>query len=191
MIKIGDKVKVTGFGGIYTTYQKMADLMGSKLFKKNLYPEIMEFEVIEKHKHHSMDEMVYLLKNNEGEFLFTDKESDVEVITHPRTKTEFVKVEYSKSWQAAKDHEERVEFLYRQSDLGDMIKGNNWKAIQSPSEAAQYYFDLYRKVEPEIDEQQEFVDRMLEMLDFNEAYDGNKIVSDMYDNFGFRFKLVE
>ncbi|CAM0017653.1 hypothetical protein VPHK359_0093 [Vibrio phage K359] len=26
---------------------------------------------------------------------------------------------------------------------------------------------------------------------WNEAYDGNKIVSDMYDNFGFRFKLEE
>ncbi len=68
-----------------------------------------------------------------------------------RTKESYVKRNYSTAWQAAKDHEERVEFLYRQSDLGEVIKGNNWKAIQSPSEAAQYHFDLYRKIETPIE----------------------------------------
>ncbi|CAH9016878.1 putative coil containing protein [Vibrio phage 120E34-1] len=184
MIKIGDKVKVTGFGGIYTTYQEMADLMGSKLFKKNLYPEIMEFEVIEKHKHHSMDEMVYLLKNNEGEFLFTDKESDIEVITKPRTNTEFVKVEHNHAWEAVKAFGEG-EKLYTKRSHKDFV------LIDNAPDVLRFLYDLHRKVEIEIDERQEFIDRMLEMLDFNEAYDGNKIVSDMYDNFGFRFKLVE
>ncbi|AZF88603.1 hypothetical protein [Vibrio phage P23] len=69
----------------------------------------------------------------------------------PRTRTEYEKVKYSSAWKAAKDHEERKVELWRKSDLCDAIKGNNWKAIQSPSEAAQYHFDLYRKVEKEID----------------------------------------
>lgn len=181
MIKIGDTVKVTGTRGMYSTYKKMADLMGSTLYKDLLYPKSMKFEVVEKQKHHRLNEMVYLLKNNEGEFLFTDKEGEIIVLSKPkpRTKTEFVKVEYSTSWQAAKDHEERVEFLYRQSDLGDAIKGNNWKAIQSPSEAAQYHFDLYRKVETEIDERQEFIDECQKYGSWEAMYDSGK------------FKLVE
>ena len=72
-----------------------------------------------------------------------------------RVKVEYVKVKYSKAWLAAKDHEERIKFLYRQSDLNDAIKGNNWKAIQSAGEAAQYYFDLYKKVATEITERDE------------------------------------
>lgn len=69
----------------------------------------------------------------------------------PRTRTEYEKVEYSSAWEAAKDHEERKLELWRKSDLNEVIKGNNWKAIQSPSEAAQYHFDLYLKIEKEID----------------------------------------
>lgn len=69
----------------------------------------------------------------------------------PRTRTEYEKVSYDSAWKAAKDHEERKLELWRKSDLSEVIKGNNWKAIQSPSEAALYHFDLYLKVEKEID----------------------------------------
>lgn len=109
--------------------------------------------------------------------------------TKPRTKTYFVKVEYSTSWKAAKDHEERVEFLYRQSDLGDAIKGNNWKAIQSPSEAAQYHFDLYRKLETEIDERQEFIDEAREVTRATPNSKAAMSFGMLYDS--GKFKLVE
>ncbi|CAH9015701.1 conserved hypothetical protein [Vibrio phage 120E34-1] len=98
MIKIGDKVKVTGTGGIYTTYKRAAKEMGSKLYKENLYPKSMTFDVIEKNKHHRLNEMVYLLKNDEGEFLFTDKSSSVFHVIKSKQEpapTKFVKVEES------------------------------------------------------------------------------------------------
>lgn len=161
MIKIGDKVKVTGTGGIYIKYQKMADLMGSKLFKKNLYPEIMEFEVIEKRKHHCMDDMVYLLKNYEGEFLFTDKDSYIEVIAKPRTKTEFVKVgcewnawEYIKAFSDLPDSEQW--FIKVSDDQYAPI--HDWFNV---AETIRKHNLIYRKVETEIDERQEFIDAVV------------------------------
>ncbi|CAH9016999.1 putative coil containing protein [Vibrio phage 217E38-1] len=182
MIKIGDKVKVTGTGGIYTTYQKMADLMGSKLFKKNLYPETMEFEVIEKHKHHSMDEMVYLLKNDEGEFLFTDKDSAIEVIAKPRTKTEFVKCEFEHAWEAVKAFEDGEE-LYTKRSHKDFV------LIDNAPDVLRFLYGLYSKVETEIDERQEFIDTACAI---NEKAHGERrqyLVESMYDS--GKFKLVE
>ena len=110
----------------------------------------------------------------------------------PSTKTEFVKLEFNHAWEAARDHEERVEFLYRQSDLGEALKGNNWKAIQSPSEAAQYHFDLYRRVETEIDERQEFIEKSEQVLSENTQtdHDIKEACGALYDA-GCRFKLVD
>ncbi|CAH9016355.1 putative coil containing protein [Vibrio phage 466E53-1] len=105
----------------------------------------------------------------------------------PRTKTEFVKCDYGgKVSNIVMDFENNVP-LYK------LVNDEHW-TIDELDDLFQLILNdcyIYRKVEVEIDERQEFVDRMLEMLDFNEAYDGNKIVSDMYDNFGFRFKLME
>ena len=183
MIKIGDKVKVAGTGGLYTTYQEMADMLGSKLYKLNLYPNKMLFDVDAMGVHNSR--IIYLLKNEGGEFIFDAVDSTIEVITEPRTKTEFVKCEYNHAWEIIKLYEDGVELFKDDSDELQIDR------INSIALRAQAGYPIYRKVETEIDERQEFIDRMLEMLDLNEAYDGNKIVSDMYDNFGFRFKLVE
>lgn len=92
-----------------------------------------------------------------------------------RTKESYEKRDYSTAWQAAKDHEERVEFLYRQSDLGEAIKGNNWKAIQSPSEAAQYHFDLYRKIETPIEWWEDAVE-FVKPLGHSEIVNGQLLV---------------
>ncbi len=89
-----------------------------------------------------------------------------------RTKESYEKRNYSTAWQAAKDHEERVEFLYRQSDLGEAIKGDNWKAIQSPSEAAQYHFDLYRKIETPIEWWEDANDLLGELANLSLDDDG-------------------
>ncbi|QZI90984.1 hypothetical protein MYOV024v1_p0059 [Vibrio phage PS34B.2] len=102
----------------------------------------------------------------------------------PRTKTEFVKCEFEHAWEAVKAFGEG-EKLYTKRSHKDFV------LIDNAPDVLRFLYDLHRKVETEIDEQQEFVDRMLEMLDFNEACDGNKILSDMYGNFGFRFKLME
>ena len=69
---IGDKIEVIGTDGIYTTYQEMADLLGSKLYRSGARPNLMEFEIVNKREHLRLNEMVYLLKNSDGEFLFTD-----------------------------------------------------------------------------------------------------------------------
>lgn len=158
MIKIGDKVKVTGIDGIYTMYQEMADLMGSKLFKKNLYSEAMEFEVVEKHKHLEMNEMVYLLKNDEGEFLFTDKHSDIEVITKPRTKVEYEKV--TESIFDLKEEFERGELYYRSnSKVIPPYEYEKIKTIYVLCNCAAYSNpNLYRRIETPINERDEFID---------------------------------
>lgn len=109
-------------------------------------------------------------------------------IPKPRTKTEFVKVEFDCASDAIKFQEGTVNFLAIKSNVIEVYEASGLHDVLKWYERGH---TLYRKVEIEIDDQQEFVDRMLEILDFNEAYDGNKIVSDMYDNFGFRFKLVE
>ncbi len=106
-----------------------------------------------------------------------------------RTKVEYVKVDYSISWQAAKDHEERTEFLYRQSDLNDAIKGNNWKAIQSPSEAARYYFDLYRRVETEINDREEFIASACKVQESEHGERREYLVAALFDS--GKFKLVD
>ncbi|AUR94939.1 hypothetical protein NVP1199A_73 [Vibrio phage 1.199.A._10N.286.55.C10] len=106
-------------------------------------------------------------------------------IPKPRTKTEFVKIEYNHAWEIIKLYEDGEELFKTNSDELQIER------INSIALRAQAGYPFYRKVETEIDERQEFIERMLEMLDLNEAYDGNKIVSDMYDNFGFRFKLME
>ncbi|AUR87997.1 hypothetical protein NVP1106O_74 [Vibrio phage 1.106.O._10N.286.51.F7] len=107
----------------------------------------------------------------------------------PRTKTEFVKCEFDSAWEAIKSYEVNDDLYYCASSTPtyEKMKAENMKNLLDYSMPIR----LYRKVETEINERQEFIDRVLEMLDFNEAYDGNKIVSDMYDNFGFRFKLME
>ncbi|AUR99234.1 coil containing protein [Vibrio phage 1.263.B._10N.286.51.B1] len=107
----------------------------------------------------------------------------------PRTKTEFVKCEFKSDKEKAEAFiEGGLRYFTRGAITGDREKDT---IPVTRLDELLCGASIYRKVETEIDEQQEFVERMLEMLDFNEAYDGNKIVSDMYDNFGFRFKLEE
>ena len=106
----------------------------------------------------------------------------------PRTKTEFVKVEFDCASDAIKFQEGTGNFLAIKPNVIEVYEASGLHDVLKWYERGH---TLYRKVEIEIDDQQEFVDRMLEMLDFNEAYDGNKIASDMYGNFGFRFKLEE
>ncbi len=96
---VGDKIKVVGFGGMYTTYEKIAWLMGSELYKGGRRPVKTVFEIKAKRKHLKSDDMVYLLKSEEGEFLFTNEKWGTEFVMIEKSSkekpTKFVKVEES------------------------------------------------------------------------------------------------
>lgn len=78
---IGDKVKITGTDGSYTTYQAWADMVGSKRFTRGKYPSITgELEVISVAPHQSQNVTLYLLGGDEGEFIFDNSFGDIELV---------------------------------------------------------------------------------------------------------------
>lgn len=101
----------------------------------------------------------------------------------PRTKTEFVKVEYSHAWEIIKLYEDGVEIFKDDSDELQIDR------INSIALRAQAGYPIYRKVETEIDERQEFIDAVSKILP---EYDKRTMplwIGKLYDS--GKFKLVE
>lgn len=129
--------------------------------------ETMKRDIPEGATHHGIygcDTDVYF-KEDDGVFLEWKHDNwSISSFSHHKwvkpiqteSKYRYEKVELERAWIAAKNHEEKTIEFWRKSDIGDAVKGIQWKAIQSPSEAAQYHFDLYRRVE--ISERDEFIE---------------------------------
>jgi hypothetical protein len=107
----------------------------------------------------------------------------------PRTKTEFVKVEFNHAWEAVKEHEESKNIFHCNESGEYEICGYDMYVIGECVRDG----ELYRKVETEIDERQEFIDSAIELLNKNshdnEANHYKEWFGSMFDS--GKFKLVE
>ncbi len=106
--------------------------------------------------------------------------------TAPRTKTEFVKCEFSHAWEAVKEHEESKNIFHCNEGGEYAICGYDMHIIGECISDG----ELYRKVETEIDERQEFIDTACETLDDDEGHAHySKYFGQLFDS--GKFKLVE
>ena len=106
----------------------------------------------------------------------------------PRTKTEFVKVEYSHAWEIVKLYEDGVELFKTDSDELQIER------INSIALRAQARYPFYRKVETEIDERQEFIDAVIggngsDGYWFNGVFVSSDVVGVIFDS--GKVELVE
>ncbi|AUS01569.1 coil containing protein [Vibrio phage 1.286.O._10N.286.55.C4] len=103
----------------------------------------------------------------------------------PRTKTEFVKCEFNHAWEAVKAFGEG-EKLYTKRSHKDFV------LIDNAPDVLRFLYDLHRKVETEIDERQEFIEKSEQVLSENTQtdHDIKEACGALYDA-GCRFKLVE
>ncbi|AUR99393.1 hypothetical protein NVP1265O_14 [Vibrio phage 1.265.O._10N.286.52.F6] len=105
----------------------------------------------------------------------------------PRTKTEFVKCEFDSAWEAIKSYEVNDDLYYCASSTPtyEKMKAGNMKNLLDYSMPIK----LYRKVEIEIDERQEFVDECM-LIGGLRARDGaGEVYGNLYDS--GKFKLVD
>jgi len=103
----------------------------------------------------------------------------------PRTKTEFVKVNYGMEHFAAGSE------LFSGRDLHVLSGDGNYYKIKRQDKAVKASQDgrIYEKVEPEIDERQEFID-VIEEHCHNNGFGVNRMfLGSLYDS--GKFKLVE
>ncbi|CAL9957515.1 hypothetical protein VPHK46_0029 [Vibrio phage K46] len=103
--------------------------------------------------------------------------------TAPRTKTEFVKVNYGMEHFAAGGD------LFSGRDLHVLSRDGNYYKIKRQDKAVEASQDgrIYEKVEAEIDERQEFIEAAKEIIDGSKAAEYS--LGAMFDS--GRFKLVE
>ncbi|CAH9016207.1 putative lipocalin family protein [Vibrio phage 242E40-1] len=102
-----------------------------------------------------------------------------------RTKTEFVKVEFNHAWEAVKEHEENKN-IYHCNEGGEYaICGYDMHIIGECVKDG----EIYRKVEVEIDERQEFVETLVEMNNTTKLLGLRNFFGELYDS--GKFKLVE
>ncbi|AUR90730.1 coil containing protein [Vibrio phage 1.149.O._10N.286.55.A12] len=107
-------------------------------------------------------------------------------VTAPRTKTEFVKVEYNHAWEIIKLYEGGEELFKTDSDELQIER------INSIALRAQAGYPFYRKVETEIDERQEFIEECVSSIKSENSCDPmyyNDWFGQIYDS--GKFKLVE
>ena len=107
-------------------------------------------------------------------------------IPKPRTKTEFVKVEYNHAWEIIKLYEDGEELFKTDSDELQIER------INSIALRAQARCPFYRKVETEIDERQEFIDECASSIKSKNSCEPmyyNDWFGQIYDS--GKFKLVE
>lgn len=104
-------------------------------------------------------------------------------IKKPRTKTGFVKCEYSREWKAVRHYNEVGE-LFVVDCNGNYTNVNDisgaWYEV-----VCKNYKELYIKVETEIDERQEFIDAACEVTDWQIK----KTMGLLFDS--GKFKLVD
>jgi hypothetical protein len=147
-MKVGDKVKVDKIGGFYPTYKEWAEIVGAKRWTNNKYPESMEFVVEAIGNHLTESITLYLLSNDEGEFIFDNIHSNIATVK--RTRTEYEKV--TESIFGLRDEFERGELYTKkfnqewhqiktEEQLGNLLSMND-----DPTKNG-----IYRKVEREID----------------------------------------
>ncbi|AUR98912.1 hypothetical protein NVP1256O_73 [Vibrio phage 1.256.O._10N.286.45.F8] len=105
----------------------------------------------------------------------------------PRTKTEFVKCEFSREWEAVRYYNEDGE-LFVVDCNGNYTNVNDisgaWYEV-----VCKNYHNIYRKVETEIDERQEFIDAYMNKAKSVPACSDADFAGILYDS--GKFKLVE
>ena len=162
---IGDKIEVIGTGGIYTTYQEMANLMGSKFYKEMRYPSEMSFTIVNKKEHLRLNEMVYLLRNSEGEFLFTNRagQSEFKVLREgaeekpKRVKVEYVKVEFASDYEHLKLMIDGERFYTWDGEYEYSFNGARFVGREKPNHLVNAEWsnpkptELYRRVETPVE----------------------------------------
>jgi len=143
-MKVGDKVKVDKIGGFYPTYKEWAEIVGAKRWTNNKYPESMEFVVEAIGNHLTESITLYLLSNDEGEFIFDNIHSNIATVK--RTRTEYEKV--TESIFDLRDEFVRGELFMKGRGAG----GDFFNKITTEYELVTFASrGLYRKVEKEID----------------------------------------
>ncbi len=98
--------------------------------------------------------------------------ADSEFYKKPRTKVEYVKVEFEPNeiWKAFKEHQE-VGYLYvNTSDGFECLFDGVFNLAMAISQGDQ----LYRRIETEIDERQEFIEECQKYGSWEEMYDSGK-----------------
>lgn len=182
-MKVGDKVKVNKIGGFYSTYRVWAETVGAERWVKNKYPENMEFVIKAIAPHITESITLYLLSNDEGEFIFDNIDSNITIVR--RTRTEYEKV--TESIFDLRDEFERGELYY---NFGD----DEWFTYKDEASLAIGFKEgnVHRKVEKEIDERQEFVDLAISKIDHTNSDDPSYYAGwfeQLYDA-GCRFVLA-
>lgn len=153
-MKVGDKVKVDRIGGFYSTYKDWAEIVGAERWVKNKYPESMEFAIKAIAPHLTESITLYLLSNDEGDFIFDGIDSNITTVK-PHTRTEYEKV--TESIFDLRDEFERGELYFKCSE-GD------WVQAVHESEVVHFLNNcaLYRKIEKEIDWRDEVMKYLFE-----------------------------
>lgn len=106
----------------------------------------------------------------------------------PRTKTEFAECEFEKLSDLVLAFESGDELYYEENTTGYKYELDMYGAISMHKHSEK----LYRKVETEIDERQEFIEKSEQVLSENTQtdHDIKEACGALYDA-GCRFKLVE
>lgn len=125
-IEIGDIVEVTrevtSIGGIFTASSQMAKKLYPVSYVRNKFPASLRFKVVATGNHLSRGTPIYLLKNEEGEFLFDNENDSFKVISKGKKyKTSYVKVHNSEAIKAVMEGSEeyytREGTVYRPLDM--------------------------------------------------------------------------
>ncbi|AVR75852.1 hypothetical protein ValSw33_28 [Vibrio phage ValSw3-3] len=143
-MKVGDKVKVDGIGGFYSTYKEWAEIVGAERWVNNKYPKSMEFTIKAMAPHLTESVVLYLLSNDEGEFIFDNIHSNIATVK--RTRTEYEKV--TESIFDLRDEFECGElYRLRKDDIDGYVKVTDLKVLVEEIKGC----GIFRLVEKEID----------------------------------------
>lgn len=112
----------------------------------------------------------------------------LELESKPRTKTEFVKREFEQVYLAAKSVFDGEELFVGFVDHSGEPTGE-YSEVVDQQRAARNYQHLYRKVETEIDERQEFIDTYKNLASVRMTPSIDELAGLIFDS--GKFKLVE